>query len=354
MEEMYRLCVLEDTCAWQDVLSKHGITDIYYRHDYANLYCESPFSWPVLIVYGNDEKGFCYVAIIKEINSDNRFKSLTERFYDMETPYGYGGPIFWGDFKADDRVKCDYLKQIRQYCHENAIISFFVRFHPFFYDNRSSIICDETRYCKSTVYMDTSNIDRVVAQMDSQYRRKYRRAKEAGVSIKYDKGEHLEDFIKLYNLTMKEHNAKQFYYFSNNYYKNLIESFNNNMVFFYAVLNDQLLGASLFLYDMNTLNYHLGGRDYYAPSVPFENMLMTEAAIWASSQGISRFHLGGGIYDNDSLFQYKKRYNRNGILPFYIGRIIFNKEAYIHLVKYREESDPSFDSSNSMYIKYRY
>ena len=68
---------------------------------------------------------------------------------------------------------------------------------------------------------------------------------------------------------------------------------------------------------------------------------------------IKKFHLGGGLGIEDSLFSFKKHFNRNGEIDFCIGRNIFDKSTFDELVKIREENDPDFDSSRPFLIKYR-
>ena len=101
------------------------------------------------------------------------------------------------------------------------------------------------------------------------------------------------------------------------------------------------------------MHYHLAGThtDYrkYAPS----NLLLYEAACWASERGVKQFHLGGGIREDDNLFRFKKQFNKNGYLSFYIGRMIYDKDKYSYLVSLRKQINPSFDTENNRLIQYR-
>ena len=57
---------------------------------------------------------------------------------------------------------------------------------------------------------------------------------------------------------------------------------------------------------------------------------------------------------DDSLFGFKKQFNKGGRLPFVIGRTVFDKAAYDHLLDIREKADPGFQRDNSRMIQYRY
>ena len=238
---------------------------------------------------------------------------------------------------------------------ELGIITQFIRFYPLmFVEGKSTIITDRFGTYKSTIYMDLENADTVMLNLDSQYRRKVRKAIAAGVSIEHDKGDQIEHFVRLYNMTMKMHNADGMYFFGEEYYDSLIRDFYNNLEVFYARIGERIVGASIFLYDEEFMHFHLGGRDVEVSSVPFENLLMVEAAKWGVNRGIKKLHIGGGLSDEDSLYQYKKKFNRSGVLPFYIGRSIFDENKYTELMTLRADSDKYFDPNNRFYIQYRF
>jgi hypothetical protein len=63
--------------------------------------------------------------------------------------------------------------------------------------------------------------------------------------------------------------------------------------------------------------------------------------------------LGGGLSENDSLFGFKKQFNKNGRLPFYVGRTIFIRSVYDYLLGVRKQLDAEFDPNNDFLIQYR-
>lgn len=106
-------------------------------------------------------------------------------------------------------------------------------------------------------------------------------------------------------------------------------------------------------YNDDYMHYHLAGTHTEFRKYSPGNLLLYEAACWASEKGIKQFHLGGGIVENDSLFGFKKQFNKNDRLPFYIGRTIFDNNKYEYLMSVRKEHDHAFHADNSRMIQYR-
>ena len=61
----------------------------------------------------------------------------------------------------------------------------------------------------------------------------------------------------------------------------------------------------------------------------------------------------GGVSADDSLFKFKKKFNKYGRLSFVVGRTIFDKDSYDYLLDIRERLDDTFDRDNSFMIQYR-
>ena len=349
--------IITGKTAWKSAVESHGITDVYFQYEYVAPMATHFDAEPILIDYCDDNGGFVYALLVMDIAKDKKFKGLLpeKTWFDAETPYGYGGHCFYGKMKFDNDSVFQCRRLLREALAGRGIITQFIRFYPLmFKEGKSSLIVDKYDTYKSTIYMDTKDEETILANLDSQYRRKIRKAREAGVEILYDKGENVQEFIRLYNMTMNKHNAEDLYYFTIDYYKRLLKGFNNNIEIFYAIYNGVVVGASIFIYDKENMHFHLGGRDFLAPNIHFENLLMVEAAKWGAKHRIRKLHIGGGLTEGDSLFQYKKKFNRSGILPFYIGRTIVDEVKYNELINLRKNNDPNFDPNNKFYIQYRF
>ena len=128
---------------WNNFIEKHSIYfDVYYDHKYLDLYENENQS--IVILFISEDESFWVNCFLKNkiLNYDHLLK---KNFYDIEIPYGYGGPIT--NSKNKSFIK-NAEKFYVKWCQENDIICEFVRFHP---------LINNKIYCK---YLDKIHFDR--------------------------------------------------------------------------------------------------------------------------------------------------------------------------------------------------
>ena len=210
----------------------------------------------------------------------------------------------------------------------------------------------ETKYLRDTIFMDTTNPELIMLNMDSKNRNMVRKAQKNDVSIIKKDITEFEEFIPMYIETMKKNGAEEYYIFQRNYFESLI-TMKDNAFILYAIYKDIPISGSIIYYNDRYMHYHLSGSytEYrkYSPS----NFLLYTAACIASEIGIKQFHLGGGMSPDDSLFGFKKQFNKYGRASFFVGRTIFNMDAYKELLNIRKKADLEFDINNGFMIQYR-
>lgn len=353
---------------WNEIVCSFPNWDIYYLNEYAHSLEIHGDGEALLIHFGyignkvdnnaalkREDCRLCYVVMKKDIGMDIKFSGALSKdvWYDLETPYGYGGFLMQGNFTEE--VRKIFESKMEAFAKEHRIVSQFVRFHPVYHNDASyaQLTSSKVRYLHDTVYIDTERKEDIMVNMDSAKRNKIRKAIKSGVTICHDKGEHLDEFIRTYEATMAHDHATPYYYFKREYYEYLIEHMGEYMEFFYSVYEGKYIGAAIFFYNQEYMHYHLSGMYTEYRFTAANNLLLYEAAVWASEKGIRLLHLGGGIEAEDSLFKFKKEFNKTGALPFYVGRTIFNKDAYEELLHLRKEADSSFDTENGFMIQYR-
>lgn len=262
----------KENSRWNEIVRSYLHWDIYYLNEYARSFEIHGDGEAFLISFqwtgsGQDDIDkaeqaenvmnsqdllkqascrLCYVVMKKDIGTDEKFADLlpADCWYDLETPYGYGGFLLQGTFTKE---ACRaFVTKMSAYAEENRIVSQFVRFYPVYHNEtyyermQDSAIC----YLRDTIYIDTTDKENIMANMDSKNRNMVRKAIKSGVTICHDKGEHLDDFIRIYESTMDHDHATSYYYFKREYYEYLIEHMKEQLEIFYSVYEGNYIGAA--------------------------------------------------------------------------------------------------------------
>lgn len=332
---------------WNDYLSMFHPSqkDIYYYEEYVKLY-ETQDNKALCAICTEGDLILLMPFIRREING----------FYDFETAYGYGGPIT----NTEDANWITIALNAMQYLfQEENYVCGFIRFHPML-DNAQ--FCNghmTTLFDRNTVAMDTRKSESEIwsDQIISKNRNMIRKAEKNGLVYKaeYDFSS-LDEFVELYNATMKRLKAEDFYFFDRKYYKTFVASF-KNQAFLGTVRKDgQLICAALFMYSAEYGHYHLEGSNHAYSNFGANNYLLWKTALELKTLGIKEFHLGGGYDANpdNSLLKFKKAFN-NHFKNFYIGKWMFNPVKYTELRDIWIANNPNkVEKFGNLLLCYRY
>ena len=344
---------LQDREKWNQTVKSFSEWDIYYLNEYAASLQIHGDGTPLLVYHQEGKGRLCYVMMQRDIADIPQLSCLVEpgQYLDWTTPYGYGGPLVEGEV-SENWIQ-GFQRELFQWCTEHGVVCQFFRFHPLLQNQKPLEGISNVVYLKKTVYIDTTDPEIIMQNMTPNNRNMVRKAKKNGIKIVTDRGERIEEFRKIYEATMKENEAEQYYYFEKEYFDYLIREFGEHTIFFYAFYEEIPVSASIFFYNNNYMHYHLSGTDPRYRKLAAANLLLSEAANWAAEHGIKKLHLGGGLGQDDSLLAFKKHFNRNGLIDFYIGSNIFDQMVFGKLVELRKKHDEKFDVSQSFLIQYR-
>lgn len=337
---------------WDDFLSKlpDEKKDLYYSKQYLELYADEKNVPQCAAAYEGDSV-MLMPYMRGEING----------FYDFETAYGYGGPISNSD---DDNWNHCAFRGIYDLLKSSNYLCGFTRFHPLLHNESLVEEESETRsikllYDRKTIAIDTSGTcdDIWSTQINSKNRNMIRKAEknELIFNAEYDY-ESYDEFIKLYDETMKRLNADEFYFFDRDYYYRLKENLKGQSFLGTIKKDGKLICAAIFMYSKAYGHYHLEGSDREYSGLGANNLLLWKAACEMNKLGIKEFHLGGGTSgaEDDSLYKFKKAFSPNE-KSFYIGKEIFKPDEYERIAKVWEENNPDKVSIyGNRLLKYRY
>lgn len=325
-------CYTTKDMKWNEQIKKLPIEkqDIYYMREYALLCEHDGHSEAVLFSVEKGENIGIYVFIKTKIEQWHG----EDDYYDIETPYGYGGPVVSMDDQLFEEI---FEKLFIQYCRENNIIAEFVRFHPLFKNHTVFKKNIEVLANRTTVSLDLTLSEEEIwmKQIGKQNRNTIRKAAKNGLVVEETRDD--TEFRKLYENTMHKVGAEQFYYFDDSYYRRL---WNNQEIVLLQVKKieeqggqDDVLAAAFFMGCGEYFHYHLAGsKKEYLKLAP-NNLLLWEAIRYGKRHGYKKMHFGGGLTneETDSLFQFKKKFSRDTNI-FYIGKRVHNYEVYSALV----------------------
>lgn len=344
---------LNETEKWKKTIKLFEEYDVYYLPEYLNAFQLNGDGNPVLFYHKGENYEAANVVILRKISDIEglgQFKSNEDK-YDIITPYGYGGFLVNGEI-TDKNI--NELSDIyTEFCRSEHIISEFVRFHPLLHNHEKLENMYEVVEAGNTVLMELHSEEDIWKNITSKNRNMIRKAEKNGIVIKNGFSKNLmKSFRVLYEATMDRDHAQKYYYFNDQFYESILAKAKDMAKIFYAEYEDKIISASIILYSNGKMHYHLSGSDYsyrqYAPT----NLLLWEAAKWGCRNGFRVFHLGGGVGGSkDSLYKFKKSFNRNSENGFFIGKKVFDHEIYEELTRQAEKLAGTL--KNNFFPEYR-
>ncbi len=317
-----------DKIKWKEIVQDK---EIYYQLEYVDAFYKNNDGIPFLVYAKDNDKCVFNVFLKRDIADDKSLEGKVEKnkYFDIITPYGYGGVDIVGE--KDEKLLKYFFDEFHKYCVDNNIISEFLRLNPLtnnyeLYKNTDYEILNISK----TIYMEIENEEQIWNNMKSGCRNKIRKAQKNGLVIKSGFSiEMFKEFVNLYNETMKRDNATDYYFFSQNFFDSIYNNMKNNANIYTVYYEGKAINSLIAIYNGENANYHLSGSDSNYMNLGANNLSLYEVAKDLCNKGYKKFHLGGGYGgDNSPLLEFKKSFNRNGELNFYIGKKVWNQEIY--------------------------
>lgn len=345
---------------WDCIVLSFTNYDVYYLHGYVDAFRLHGDGEPVLMYYESETesfRGMC-VAMKRDLSLLSWTKEYLkpEKWFDLTTPYGYGGWLFNGDANSDNMHQ--FYNEYKDYMLKNNYVSSFVRYSPVLKNMEPfrSICPVNVINLGKTISIDLSSEELIWQNITSKNRNMIRKAIKNNVQILHCKPTRalMDTFKEIYDEAMMADNAFSYYFFSELFYCSIIDNLSDNTEIFYALHDGEIIAMSIMLHCNKFMHYHLSGTKSQFRQLAPTNLLIYEAALWGCQNGLELFHLGGGVGSGeDSLFRFKAAFNRNSDFQFAIGQEIFNEEMYQQLVDWRKDNDISFNDASSFFPVYR-
>lgn len=260
-----------------------------------------------------------------------------QKYYDIVTPYGYGGPVITCSRENDKAELVQAFKEaFQQFCDAHNIVGEFVRFHPVFGNASDFKDCYDVEFMRKTVGTNLKDYaDPVQEEFSKSTRKAIRHALRLGIEYRITVNpENLDKFAELYHINMERVHADMFYYFDKAYFDRILHYFGEHVVLVEAIFEGEVIGAEMHFVYNKMIHTHLSGtlEGFHHLSPVY---VMTYAiAIWGKEQGMELIHAGGGITNDpeDTLLLFKKKFGKNTEFDFHVGRKIWNNRVYAELL----------------------
>ena len=255
------------------------------------------------------------------------FENIT--YYDLLSPYGYSGYYFESKetfdefiilFRIEAKIKNYLTEVIKQNPYLNINIS-----------NYYNIISS-----KNIFSIEIENFENYNKTLNIKKRSKINKAIKLNFyhEIIELKENYLEKyFLDMYISTMNKLNASEYYYFNKKYFEK-IEKIKNSYLINIFNNEKKIIGSSIIFMFNNFIHYHLSCNDN-------SNNCITDYLLNSiiKNFGINKkVILGGGLKENDSLSDFKKKISTNNY-NYSIYKNILNIEIYDKIKKLYEDNN---------------
>ena len=342
---MISIYKISDSEKWNEIVKSFNNYDVYYLAEYTKAFQIHGDGEPLLFYYEGSGIKAVNVVMKRDIAFDKKFENEipSNTHFDITTPYGYGGFLIEGELTKDSLKLLN--EEYSSICKKEGIISEFVRLHPVLKNSEKLGEIYDISELGKTITIELVSQNQIWSNLIAKNRNVIRKAKKSGVEVFWGRNpELMEKFIELYNETMDKDNAKDYYYFKKIFYTSVLEDLKYNSMIFYALYEEKIISMSMMLFSNDQMHYHLSASDKHFQHLAPTNLLLFEAACWGVENGYKTLHLGGGLgSQEDSLYKFKKAFNKESETNFSVGRKIFSKEKYNNLVNINKKINSQED-----------
>jgi len=289
---------------WEDVAD-----DVYFRRDFVALYA-APDGVDSL-----ELPTYRHLAALRAVPGTD--------LQDLETPYGYGGPIA-PDAKAFAAgIDAWRGRQAGRVCE-------FLRLYPFIATEEVSGHFDEHRFDRDTVVVDLRIPPQERLAAYSQSTRRFLRKAQKAFQIRRLGPDEVSTFQRCYEAGLKRSQATARYYFTEEQHRQCLAA--PWATAFVLEAEGEAVGAALFLSSRKLAHYHLAGLTDVGIAHNGLYLLLDHAFNHFGAAGQHWMHLGGGrsTAPDDTLLDFKRRFSDQTV-PFHTGALIFDRPAFERL-----------------------
>lgn len=253
-------------------------------------------------------------------------------FYDLITPFTYGGPVIEECHEEDKwELLTDFQTAFQEYCNDNNIVAEFISFHPMAVNSIDFLHCYELDYIEDAKGINISDrVNPVAESFSVESIGKVLGAFKSGIDYEVYKGkDKLDDLVTF--LTKVQVNTKQ----SRTYFNGCKDLMDDRLLFVEAKFDGEVIGMTMCLLLDDILTTHLTLTDELGDHLDAAYVMHYALTEWSKSNEVKIIHLAGSWVNKNE--NEKMAFNNHFTeLPNYkvcIGRKIWNERVYSELCK---------------------
>jgi hypothetical protein len=277
-------CDVLDKDSWNDAITGLDVS-VYFSWEYLSIIRSNYPNGIYLLKIFNDSSG---------IVTFYTYRTKDQKYYDIYSPYGSDGIYIWGH---SDEVLINFV----EYLKKNNIVTYYMMNHPMYKNNNRECIIQ----CRNIYTMDLTKETEVLwKDMHANHRYEINKLTKQNIYLEYDKSKLKSAFLTLYRETFSRVQANISYNFTDEFLSDILRS--DLTLALGAVIDENIECVVLFLVKDKSAEYFINASSLSGRTA--SRYLIWEMIRQLKDIGVTYLNLGGGVVDNDSLDQFKKRF----------------------------------------------
>lgn len=332
--EILDAAVPVDRARWLELWSDWPGREVHAHPTYVELFARDGVDRSMALAWSQGGASALLAVILRPI-SEEEWVNEDLSFWDLITPYGYGGPYTWGASEIDGS---EFLKSVEAWARDERVVTGFLRLSLF---QEQLLALPGARVERMTNVVRSLDLDDEALWSDYAHkvRKNVKRARKHELTVEFDEsGAGLDDFLEIYLGTMERRDAGASFYFERGFFERLIDEISGGFVFVHVRAPDGLvISTELVLLSAHTGYSFLGGTRSEAFAMRPNDLLKHETIRWLRDAGKRSFVLGGGYGADDGIYRYKKAFAPHGDHTFSTQSLVLNRHAFDTLMSARSD-----------------